>query len=56
MKKKLWLKNEFSGENKFCPIKWLRDKGSIFYPEDAKPKLDENDIVIGEYWFDGNCS
>lgn len=50
-----WLKNEFSGENKFCPIECLRDKGSVFYPEDAKPKLDENDIVIGEYWFDGNC-
>ena len=49
MKKKSWLKNEFSDKNEFCPI-----KEGIFYPEEAKPELDKNDILIGEYWFDGN--
>ena len=52
---KYWLKNEFSDKDEFCPIKCLGDKGSIFYPEEAKPILDKNDVIIGEYWNDGNC-
>jgi hypothetical protein len=52
---KYWLKNEFSDKDEFCSIKCLGDKGSIFYPENTKYKLNEDDTVIGEYWFDGTC-
>ena len=53
--KGFWLKNEFLNANEFCPIIPLKEKGSIFYPEKSKHVLDKNDILIGEYWFDGNC-
>jgi len=48
-----WLKNEFS-DNEFCSIKRFKEKGIIFYPEIIKSKLGKDDILIGEYWFDGN--
>jgi hypothetical protein len=50
---KFWLKNEFG--NEFCPIKCFGKKGSIFYPEITKSELSKNNILVGEYWFSGNC-
>jgi len=55
MNKKLWLKNEFSDKDEFCPVDCLGNKGSVFYPENAKFELDKDDVLVGEYWNDGNC-
>ena len=55
-KKRFWLKNEFSNKkDEYCPVKrWFtRAKGVAFYPEEVKTELDEEDIVVGEYLFDG---
>ena len=52
--KKFWLKSDSPNKEKFCLIECFGDKGSIIYPEKNKTKLDINDMVIGNYWFDCN--
>jgi len=55
IKMQTWLRNEFLDKDEFCSIECLGDRGNVFYPENTKFELGKNDVLIGKYWFDGQC-
>jgi len=52
--KKFWLKTVATNKEKFCLIECSKNKEGIIHPEKNKTKLNTNDIIIGNYWFDGD--